>query len=65
MTDAGRAAAAEHDGWRLELIDQLLEPLPIDQLLAVAAGVRRARDEAGAELRSDPAFAPARGAPAP
>ncbi len=41
MTDTGRAAIAEHDGWRFELIEQLLAPLPTDQLLAVAAGVRR------------------------
>ena len=45
MTDEGRAAIAEHDGWRVELVEQLLEPLPTDQLLAVAAGVRRIRDE--------------------
>lgn len=65
MTDAGRAAVAEHDGWRLDLVGQLLEPLPIDQLLAVAAGVRRARDAAGAELRSDPAIGRSRGARTP
>jgi DNA-binding MarR family transcriptional regulator len=45
MTDEGRAAIAEHDGWRFELVEQLLAPLPTDQLLAVAAGVRRIRDE--------------------
>jgi len=45
MTDEGRAAIAEHDGWRVELVEQLLEPLPTDQLFAVAAGVRRIRDE--------------------
>jgi DNA-binding MarR family transcriptional regulator len=43
MTDLGRAAVAEHDGWRVELIEQLLEPVPTDQLLAVAAGVRARR----------------------
>jgi DNA-binding MarR family transcriptional regulator len=45
MTDEGRAAVAEHDGWRVELVEQLLQPLPTDQLLAVAARVRRVRDE--------------------
>jgi DNA-binding MarR family transcriptional regulator len=45
MTDEGRAAIAEHDGWRVELVEQLLEPLPTDQLLAVATRVRRIRDE--------------------
>ena len=60
MTDEGRAAVAEHDGWRLELIEQLLEPLPMDQLLAVAAGVQRARREAA----ESPPVEPPRGAPA-
>jgi DNA-binding MarR family transcriptional regulator len=46
MTDEGRVAVAEHDGWRVELVEQLLEPLPTDQLLAVAARVRRVRGEA-------------------
>jgi DNA-binding MarR family transcriptional regulator len=46
MTDLGREAIAEHDGWRLELIEQLLAPLPTDQLLQLVAGVRRARLEA-------------------
>jgi len=46
MTDEGRTAIAEHDGWHFELVEQLLAPLPMDQLLAVAAGVRRIRDEA-------------------
>jgi DNA-binding MarR family transcriptional regulator len=46
MTDPGRAAIAEHDGWRAELIEQLLEPLPTEQVVAVAAGVARARREA-------------------
>jgi len=65
MTDAGRAAVAEHDGWHLDLVGQLLEPLAMDQLLAVAAGVRRARDEAGAEPRPDAgAVMPPTGAPA-
>jgi DNA-binding MarR family transcriptional regulator len=43
MTDLGRAEVAEHDGWRAELIEQLLEPVSTDQLLAVAAGVRARR----------------------
>jgi len=46
MTDEGRAAIAEHDGWGSELVEQLLGPLSTDQLLAVVAGVRRIRDEA-------------------
>jgi len=46
MTDEGRVAVAEHDGWRFELVEQLLEPLPTDQLVAVATRVRRARLEA-------------------
>ena len=48
MTDAGRAAVAEHDGWRLDLVEQVLEPLAVDQLVAIASSVRRARDEADA-----------------
>jgi DNA-binding MarR family transcriptional regulator len=55
MTNPGRAAVAEHDGWRVELIEELLEPVPTDQLLAVAAGVRRAVRHAAAL----PAFEPA------
>jgi DNA-binding MarR family transcriptional regulator len=54
MTEAGREAVAEHDGWRLDLVQQLLEPLPTDQLLAIAAGVRRARDENCDPTRTDP-----------
>jgi DNA-binding MarR family transcriptional regulator len=54
MTEAGREAVAEHDGWRLDLVQQLLEPLPTDQLLAIAAGVRRARVESGDPTRTDP-----------
>jgi len=50
MTDLGRAAVAEHDGWRVELIELLLEPLATDQVVAVADGVRRARREADAAL---------------
>jgi DNA-binding MarR family transcriptional regulator len=46
MTDAGRAAVAEHDGWHLDLVEQVLEPLAFDQLVAIASSVRRARDEA-------------------
>lgn len=46
MTDAGRTAITEHDGWRFELVEQLLEPLPTDHLLAVVARVRRLHDEA-------------------
>ena len=77
MTDLGRAAIAEHDGWRLELIEQVLEPLPTAQLLAVAAGVRRARHEAvesppppcaiehaPTDLASRAGAVPPRGAPA-
>ncbi len=41
MTDAGRAAVAEHDGWRVGLIEQILAPLPTEHVVAVAAGVRR------------------------
>jgi DNA-binding MarR family transcriptional regulator len=54
MTEAGRAAIAEHDGWRAELIEQLLEPLATDQVEAVAAGVRRARREAVEAVASPP-----------
>jgi DNA-binding MarR family transcriptional regulator len=77
MTDQGRVAIAEHDGWRVELIEQVLEPLPTDQLLAVAAGVRHARHEAvdspppkctiehaPADLASRAGVVPSRGAPA-
>ena len=48
MTDLGREAVAEHDGWRGELIEQLLGPLPIDQLRAVADRVRQVRLDAAA-----------------
>jgi DNA-binding MarR family transcriptional regulator len=44
MTDLGRDAVAEHDGWRADLVQELLAPLPTEQLLAVAARVRRALD---------------------
>ncbi len=50
MTDAGRAAVAEHDGWKAELIEQLLAPLPMEQLVAVAEGVRRSCHDADRTL---------------
>ncbi len=58
MTDLGRAAVTEHDGWRAELVEQLLEPLAMDQVLAVAAGVRRARLEAAEALAPGPPSGP-------
>jgi DNA-binding MarR family transcriptional regulator len=58
MTDQGRAAGTEHDGWRAELVEQLLEPLATDQVLAVAAGVRRARREAADVLPPAPPAGP-------
>jgi DNA-binding MarR family transcriptional regulator len=39
-SDLGRAAVAEHDGWPAEVLAQLLAPLTIEQLAAVADGVR-------------------------
>jgi DNA-binding MarR family transcriptional regulator len=56
-TDLGLAAVAEHDGWRVELIEDLLGPLPTEQVLALAASVRRARREA----TPTPADAPSSG----
>ena len=53
MTDLGRAAVTEHDGWRTELIEEIMEPLTTEQVLAVAAGVRQAR-RAAAEPTNDP-----------
>ena len=41
-SDLGRAAVAEHDGWKAEVLVQLLAPLTTDQLAAVADGVREA-----------------------
>ncbi len=41
-SDLGRAAVAEHDGWPAEVLTQLLAPLTIEQLAAVADGVREA-----------------------
>ncbi len=62
MTDAGRAAVAEHDGWKAELIEQLLAPLPMEQLVAVAAGIRRTCREADRALAAEgPADRPAAG----
>jgi hypothetical protein len=58
MTDLGRAAVTEHDGWRAELVEQLLEPLATDQVLAVAAGVRRARREVVEALPPGPPSGP-------
>jgi DNA-binding MarR family transcriptional regulator len=63
MTDAGAGAMAEHDGWRLDLVEQLLEPLPLDQLLAVAAGVRRAREAAVSGPGSEAEVVPHEGVP--
>jgi DNA-binding MarR family transcriptional regulator len=48
MTDLGRDAVAEHDGWRAELVSQVLEPLPTDQIEAVAAAVRQILGETAA-----------------
>ena len=56
-TDLGLAAVAEHDGWRVELIEDLLDPLPTEQVMALAASVRRARREA----MPPPADAPSSG----
>ena len=72
MTDLGRAAVTEHDGWRTELIEELMEPLTTDQVLAVAAGVRRARRAAAepavehaAEPAAEAAVGPAETPPRP
>ena len=46
MTDEGRVAVSDHDGWQFELVEELLEPLPTDHLLSIAAGVRRVLREA-------------------
>ena len=61
-TDLGLAAVAEHDGWRVELIEDLLGPLPTEQVLALAASVRRARREADPAPADAPSPA---GAPSP
>ncbi len=41
-SDLGRAAAAEHDAWPVELLAQLLAPIATEQLVAVADGLREA-----------------------
>lgn len=60
-SDLGRAAMAEHDGWRAEVLTQLLAPLTTEQLAAVADGVR---DACAAPIAGAPiAGAPIAGAP--
>jgi DNA-binding MarR family transcriptional regulator len=41
-TDLGRATVAELDGWRADLVDQVLAPLPDAQLAAVRDAIREA-----------------------
>jgi DNA-binding MarR family transcriptional regulator len=42
QTDLGRSTVAEVDGWRAGLVEQLLAPLPTDQLAALLDAVREA-----------------------
>jgi DNA-binding MarR family transcriptional regulator len=41
MTDAGRETIEEHDGWRAELVEQLVETLATDHLVALAGRLRQ------------------------
>jgi len=64
MTEVGRATVADLDGWRAELIEQVVEPLGTDQLAALARGIQRLNREAEpAPAHRPPAdLAPSRGA---
>jgi len=71
MTELGRAAVVDLDGWRAELIAQVVEPLPTDQLAALASRLHQLNEEAWeAPAPGPPAnpaslrVAPERGAPA-
>lgn len=44
MTDLGRQTIAEHDGWRDELVEQVVAPLSTRQLGILAAHLRRLND---------------------
>jgi DNA-binding MarR family transcriptional regulator len=57
-TALGLAAVAEHDGWRVELIEDLLDPLPTEQVLALATSVRRARRDAALTAADAPSSGP-------
>jgi MarR family transcriptional regulator, transcriptional regulator for hemolysin len=48
MTELGRATVADLDGWRAELIAQVVEPLGTDQLAALARRIQQLDDEAEA-----------------
>jgi DNA-binding MarR family transcriptional regulator len=39
-TEIGREAVTEHDGWRDELVEQILEPLDDESLAAIAGRLR-------------------------
>jgi len=51
MTELGRAAVADLDGWRAELIEQVVEPLSTEQLAVLAARLDQLNRDA-AELAS-------------
>lgn len=40
QTELGRDAAAEMDGWRADWMEQVLAPLPVEMLEALAASIR-------------------------
>jgi DNA-binding MarR family transcriptional regulator len=47
-TDLGRATVADLDGWRAELIEQIVDPLPTEQLEVLAARLEQLNREAAA-----------------
>lgn len=59
-TDLGLATVAELDGWRAGLVEQVLAPLPTDQLVAVLRAIR----DAATTIPGHP-LDPAAGQPAP
>jgi DNA-binding MarR family transcriptional regulator len=71
MTDLGRATVADLDGWRAELVEQVVEPLATDQLEALAGRLQQLNSEAEptsahrspAHLASSQVAAPEREAP--
>ena len=54
MTELGRATVADLDGWRAELIGQIVEPLGTDQLAALARRLQQLNSEAEAAPSQQP-----------
>jgi len=53
-TDLGRATVAELDGWRADLVEQVLAPLPDAQLAAIRDAIRDAAATVPAHLAPAP-----------